>query len=188
MLKYIWLPLLAYMLFMPEGSFAREAGWVPIPKEAWTPPRDSGARIYKKTTKKQSQTMPKPITQGATVYDRQPVVTEAELGRFLIILPRFREWTRQNQENAHPVVNMAGQPDFMYSQKAADWVKTQGIEPIRFFCIMGRMAAGLAIIEEGNDMPATHPKDMPTVAQEEISLVRRHLAELLAVAGQPVLK
>lgn len=182
MRTYICVCLLAAILACPAFLSAREAGWVPMPAGAWQPPPGSGVKSFKKSARPSPQ---KPAAGAPTVYDRQPPVTEAELGQFLILLPQFRQWTRQNNELAHPIVNTAGQPDFLYSQKAAQWVRSHGLEPMRFFCIMGRMAAGLAIIEEGNNLPETRPRDMPQVAQEEVALVRRHLGEILPLAAQP---
>lgn len=176
--------LFAALLLSPHGiTWAREAGWVPIPTEPWQPPLTSGAKSLKKTGKETPQIK---ISQpGATVYDRQPIITETELNNFLPLLPQFRAWAKQNQEDAHPILNANGKPDFQYSQKAAQWVASHGFQPARFFCIMGRMAAGLAIIEEGNDLAASRPRDMPPVDQKEISLARRHLGELLTAATQP---
>ncbi|GHU91669.1 hypothetical protein AGMMS49925_07330 [Deltaproteobacteria bacterium] len=114
----------------------------------------------------------------ATVYDKQPLVTDAELARFLEILPQFRRWTSENRENAGPVAHK-GRADFLYSARAADWVSTKGWKPERFFCVMGRMAAALVIVEEGNDMSGEHPPDMPKVATEELNLTRRHLEAIL---------
>ncbi len=45
---------------------------------------------------------------------------------------------------------------------------------------MGKMAAGLVIVEKG-----TRPPDMPEVTGPELELVRRHLGELLAAGGPP---
>ena len=50
---------------------------------------------------------------------------------------------------------------------------------------MGRMAAALVIVEEGNDIPGTRPADMPTVSKSELELARRHLGVLLKIGGQP---
>lgn len=161
-------------------GWAREAGWVPIPSESYKPPLKPGASSAKASAK--SKAVPK-IVNGSTVYDRQPPVTEQELTSFIALLPQFRAWARQSREEAHPIVNAAGQPDFQFSAKAASWVKDHGFDPVRFFCVMGRMAAGLAIIEEGNDMPGARPMDMPSVDQQEVSLCRKHLGELLTAAG-----
>lgn len=183
MRKAVCLAIAALFFWVASAAQGREAGWVPLSKEPWQPPASSGAGKYtgKKAAKRAASRSP-----GTTVYDRQPLVTERELGRFLPLLPQFRAWARKNNEDAHPVINPKGQPDFLYSANAGKWVKSHGFEPARFFCIMGRMAAGLAIIEEGNDLPATRPKDMPPVDPAEISLARKHLGELLSVAIEPL--
>lgn len=122
---------------------------------------------------------------GATVYDRQPPVTEAEILSFVRLLPQFRAWAIQQGEEAHPIVAADGQPDFTYSSRASTWLQSHNFNSRRFFCIMGRMAAGMVIVEEGNDFRGTRPKDMPEVSEEELELVRRHMGELLN-AGKSV--
>jgi len=117
-----------------------------------------------------------------TVYDRQGPVNETELVRFLNLLPQFRAWAGARQEEAHPSLTM-GKPDFRYSTEAAGWIQKKGWDARRFFCIMGRMAAAVVVIEEGNDFKGTRPADMPTVSQKEIELARTHLAELLQAGG-----
>lgn len=116
------------------------------------------------------------------VYAGQPAVTEKEVLAFVEILPRFRAWAREGHEEAHPVVR-GGKADFLYSPRAAEWVSGQGWQPARFFCVMGRLAAALVIVEEGNDMRGTRPADMPSVTPEELTLVRTHLGSLLAAGG-----
>lgn len=172
----------------PCASPAREAGWVPIPQPGSA--RDSvdrapAKKIKKATARPMLSKNPSPanLPRGGTVYDRQPPVTEGEISAFVDLLPRFRAWTRKNGEEAHPMVNANGKPDFLFSPRAAQWVRAQGFEPRRFFCIMGRMAAGLVIVEEGNDFKGTRPPDMPSVDPGELSLVRRHLGELLSAGG-----
>lgn len=113
------------------------------------------------------------------VYEKQPPITDKELVSFMEILPHFRAWAMSSGEEAHPTVTKDGKADFVYSRKAADWVKARGWDPVRFFCVMGRAAAALAIVEEGNDMVTKKPTDMPTVTEAELDLVRRHLASLL---------
>ncbi|MDE5879781.1 MAG: hypothetical protein K2G99_07165 [Desulfovibrio sp.] len=110
------------------------------------------------------------------------MVTEKELLAFAELLPRFRAWARDGHEEAHPVVR-AGKADFLYSPRAAEWVTAQGWQPARFFCVMGRLAAALVIVEEGNDMHGTRPADMPSVSNEELELTRRHLGTLLTAGG-----
>ena len=124
----------------------------------------------------------KAARQVATVYDKQAPVTDKELLSFLDILPHFRAWAKAGNEEAHPVLRN-GKADFMYSPKAAAWVQEQGWNPVRFFCVMGRMAAALAIVEEGNDMTGVRPSDMPEVTEGELALVRRHLGTMLKVSG-----
>lgn len=178
--RMLSLLVIAFALLWTQTCPAREAGWVPISREPYKPHYKSGAPKAKQPQKAARAPQEK---KGATVYDRQPPVTEAELGAFLALLPRFRNWARQNHEEAHPIVNSAGQADFAYSPKAAEWLTSQGFAPVRFFCVMGRMAAGVVIIEEGNDLQGARPKDMPAVDQQEIALARRHLGELLTAAA-----
>lgn len=172
--------VLALTLFCIQPAFGREAGWVPIPKEPYKPSFKSGAPKAKKAARPQAAPVQ---AKGDTVYDRQPLITEAELADFIILLPQFRAWARQNHEEAHPVVNSSGKPDFQYSPRSADWVTAHGFTPARFFCVMGRMAAGVVIIEEGNDLQGARPADMPPVDQKEVALARRHLGELLTAAA-----
>ena len=72
---------------------------------------------------------------------------------------------------------------FVLYPRAAEWVRGQGWEPVRFFCVMGRMAAALVIVEEGNDMSGTRPRDMPGVTEDELALARRHLGSMLKAGG-----
>lgn len=118
-------------------------------------------------------------TPANTVYDKQPPFTDKELVSFMEILPHFRAWAASSAEEAHPTVSKSGKPDFMYSRKAAEWVKAREWDPARFFSVMGRAAAALAIVEEGNDTMTKKPTDMPQVTESELDLVRRHLASLL---------
>lgn len=117
--------------------------------------------------------------QAKTVYDNQAPFTDKELVSFMEILPHFRAWAASSSEEAHPTVSKNGKPDFVYSRKAADWVKARGWDPVRFFSVMGRAAAALSIVEEGNDLVTKKPTDMPKVTEGELDLVRRHLASLL---------
>lgn len=171
--------VLALVLIWPQAGFSREAGWVPIPKEPYKPKLKAGSS----RPAKQAKAAAKAQAPSGTVYDQQPLITEAELTDFIALLPQFRGWARQNHEEAHPIVNAAGKPDFTYSPKTADWVAAHGFAPARFFCVMGRMAAGVVIIEEGNDLQGVRPRDMPSVDQKEIALARRHLGELLTAAA-----
>ena len=71
-----------------------------------------------------------------TLYN-QPPFSEKELNQFIADLPRFRAWIKTNKEKAHPIVNEAGEPDFLYSKNAAGYIEAAGWKPERFFCIMG---------------------------------------------------
>ena len=113
----------------------------------------------------------------SSVYDKQPDVTEKELFQFLELLPQFRQWTRAEKEEAHPILRK-GKADFLYSDKAAQWVKEKGWDARRFFCVMGRMAAALVMVEEGGNSMA-RPKDMPEVSKAELELARKHLGSIL---------
>ena len=118
----------------------------------------------------------------ATVYENQPPVQEKELLSFLELLPAFRSWAQAHQEEAHPVLRQ-GKADFLYSPRAARWVTEHGWQPVRFFCVMGRMAAALVIVAEGNDMGNTRPPDMPGVSDSELELARRHMGAMLKAGG-----
>ncbi|MBQ7618130.1 MAG: serine/threonine protein phosphatase [Desulfovibrio sp.] len=120
------------------------------------------------------------VKKTLTVYDQQAPITEKELLNFLELLPKFRSWSHQNHEEAHPKLTK-GQPDFLYSEQAATWIKNKGWDVRRFFCVMGKMAAALVIVEEGNDLKGTRPADMPKVSEAEINLAQRHLAKLLEI-------
>ena len=50
---------------------------------------------------------------------------------------------------------------------------------------MGKMAAAMVIVEEGNDMQGMRPQDMPPVTPSELDLARRHMGELLKAGGPP---
>lgn len=165
----------------PQEIYPREAGWVPIePLKGLKVPPSARER---KISPPQKRVSPQKAGIG-TVYDNQPPVTENELNNFVKLLPFFRDWTRRNGEEAHPVLT-DGKPDFVYSQQAAQWVSQHDFEARRFFCIMGRMAAGVVIVEEGNDFKGTRPADMPSVSDQELGLVRKHLGELLSAGGPP---
>jgi hypothetical protein len=123
--------------------------------------------------------------QATDVY-AQDAYTEKELVRFIESMPHFLAWARAGKATAYPVVNAAGQPDFAYTQEAAAKARELGWEPRRFFCILGRSAAALYIVEEGADLTQALPPDMPAVTDAEIALVRKHLASLLrAGSGAP---
>lgn len=180
MLRVSALTLLGLVMAAP--GFAREAGWVPLPDKPWQPP---AASTRQERVKRPSKPAPqaKDIKPGSTVYEGQPPITKAELEQFIVLLPRFRAWARQNQEEAHPIVNPQGKADFLYSPSAAKWISGNNFSPARFFCAMGRMATCLVIIEEGNDLQSARPRDMPQVDPAEVSLARQYLGELLAAGG-----
>ena len=127
--------------------------------------------------KKEEQPAPK-----VNVYEKQPQVTDKELLDFLELLPQFRAWAKSNNEEAHPILRN-GKADFLYSPNAAAWVQEHKWNPVRFFCVMGRMAAALSIVEEGNDMSGSRSKDMPEVSDGELALARRHLGTMLKAGG-----
>lgn len=155
----------------------------PVPRQ-WTFPAGFGLMILllffalSAPIAEAARAVPKKPALALTVYDNQPPVTDKELIDFLEILPRFRAWAKENKEEAHPVLRN-GKADFLYSPQAAEWVRAQGWDPLRFFSVMGRMAAALVIVEEGNDMSGTRPRDMPSVTEEELTLARRHLGAML---------
>lgn len=158
--------LLCSLGFGTEMVLDTVTEWLPLTKDnyAWAA-RHKGA-------KERAQ---------ASVYDNQPPVTDKELQQFLDILPQFRAWAKSGHEEAHPVLRN-GKADFLYSPQAARWVQTHRWDPVRFFCVMGRMAAALAIVEEGNDVHV-RAKDMPVVSEEELALARRHLGSILKAGG-----
>lgn len=129
--------------------------------------------------KKAEQPAPSP---SVNVYEKQPPVTDKELLDFLELLPQFRAWAKGNNEEAHPILRN-GKADFLYSSSAAAWVQAHNWNPVRFFCVMGRMAAALSIVEEGNDMTGARSKDMPEVSEGELALARRHLGTMLKAGG-----
>ena len=129
-----------------------------------------------------------PEARAAGFYD-QPPFDNAELTRFIDDFPRFRDWTKRTPDLGdapHPAVDANGLPGFAYSPAAAAEVERMGWKPERFFCIMGRSAAALADIEEGDALAgANRPADMPQVTGAETELVRRQLSSLLrAVLGE----
>ncbi len=171
-------PLSALSADTPQMEAAREGAGVS--GAAATAPRESAPAVRKRTKAKAPRS--RKGAAASTVYAGQPAVTEKEVLAFAEILPRVRAWARDGHEEAHPVVR-GGKADFLYSPRAAEWVTSQGWQPARFFCVMGRLAAALVIVEEGNDMRGTRPADMPSVTPEELALVRRHLGILLTAGG-----
>jgi len=112
------------------------------------------------------------------VYAQGPY-TEKELVSFMESMPHFLAWARAGKAKVHPVVNAAGKPDFAYTQEAAAKAQELGWDPRRFFCLLGRTAAALYLVEEGTDLMHALPPDMPTVTDAEMALARKHLASLL---------
>ena len=151
-----------------------------LPLVAFAPGITEAAQASAAKKKAEQPAATSPST-NASVYDKQPPVTDKELLDFLELLPQFRAWAKANNEEAHPTLNN-GKADFMYSPQAAAWVQQHGWDPVRFFCVMGRMAAALAIVEEGNDMTGVRSKDMPEVTESELALARRHLGTMLKVS------
>jgi hypothetical protein len=114
---------------------------------------------------------------AAGFYD-QPPIAEHELRQFIAELPAFRDWAHANGELAHPGLDDEGRPGFVYSAKTAARVEAMGWKPERFFCLMGRIAAAMAIQEMGNP-GLNRPVDMPYVSAAEARLVRRHFDALV---------
>lgn len=116
----------------------------------------------------------------------QPPFTGKELVEFTETLPIFLAWAR-TRKAAHPIMNEAGRPDFFYTPEAAAKVRDLHWEPRRFFCLLGRTAAALYLVEEGSDLTDALPGDMPSVTRDELALVRRHLGALLraSTGGSP---
>ena len=116
----------------------------------------------------------------------QEAYTEKELLSFIESLPHFLGWGRTGKVKVYPVVNAAGMPDFAYTPEAAAKAQELGWEPRRFFCLLGRTAAALYLVEEGTDLVTALPPDMPAVTETEMALVRKHLTSILrAGAGGP---
>ena len=59
----------------------------------------------------------------------------------------------------------------------------------RIFCIMGRAAAAVAIIQQGDAITKEPPIEMPNVSDDELDVVRRNLPGLLkAISPAPTPK
>ena len=119
-----------------------------------------------------------PLTASADFYD-QPILTEAELLKFIDDMPNYLQWARQNKEQSHPSLDKQGRPSFSYSAKAATKVTELGWKAERFFCVMGRTAAALAL--GGHKPGLDKPVDMPMISPKELTLVRRHMDKLDAI-------
>ncbi len=116
--------------------------------------------------------------QAASVYENQEAMKDEELASFIKLLPQFRAWAVSAQEEASPTI-VEGKADFMYSEKAADWVRQRGWDPRRFFSVMGKAAAGIYLLAEGSGVENKRSKDMPTITEDELNLVSRYLSDLL---------
>ena len=155
-----------------------------LPLVAFAPCVSEAAQAPAAKKKAEQPAAAAPAATGNTVnvYEKQPPVTDKELLDFLELLPQFRTWAKGNNEEAHPILRN-GKADFLYSPNAAAWVQAHKWNPVRFFCVMGRMAAALSIVEEGNDMTGARSKDMPEVSEGELALARRHLGTMLKAGG-----
>lgn len=138
--------------------------------------------VWAATAQKTAKAKPAPAAVEKNVYEGEAPTKAKELDSFLELLPRFRAWARENGEQVHPALKN-GKADFVYSRKAAAWVREHGWQPKRFFCVMGRMAAAMVMVEEGNDMGAARPADMPNITQGELDLARKNLGSLLRAGG-----
>ena len=122
-----------------------------------------------------------------TLYN-QPPFSEKELNQFIADLPRFRAWIKTNKEKAHPIVNEAGEPDFLYSKNAAGYIEAAGWKPERFFCIMGGRRRCRHHPARGRHHEGA-PIEMPNVSDDELDVVRRNLPGLLkAISPAPTPK
>ena len=162
---------------------------------AQSAPQKQSSRKQEAVRKQAAQKAPAAAAAGAhvpmpasDVYAQEPF-TEKELVRFIESMPFFLDWARSSKAKAHPAVNAAGKPDFMYSSEAAAKAEELGWVARRFFCLLGKAAAALFLVEEGTDRMQplqAMPPDMPAVTESEMALVRKHLASLLrAGAGGP---
>ncbi len=127
-----------------------------------------------------------PRVSDVNVYENQPDFTEEELLRFIRHLPDFRAWMRQQNEKAYPIVKK-GKPDFHYAPAAAQWVEFRGWDARRFFCIMGKSAAALVLVSEGEQAKKLY-RDMPRPSKAECELVQKHMGELLKAGNDAVQK
>lgn len=115
----------------------------------------------------------------------QPPMSEPELMRFIDTFPKFREWSRTSGDRPAPMTDGAGNPSFTWSEAAAAKVTALGWQPDRFFFVLGKAAACLAVIENGATYKdAGRPPDMPPVTDGEIAIVQRNLVSLLRVTSE----
>lgn len=170
------LPALAALLaFALLPCFAGQAsaaaggrGAVPVPDAAPSAPSSGSAAVFPGLEK----------AGPHTVYAGQPEITDEEMKRFISFLPSFRSWVQGRGLTVRPRLT-GGKPDFAYPPAVGTWLSGQGWNPDRFFCVLGRSAAGMTIVSEGSDARA-RAADMPAVSVKELDIVRGHLAGLLS--------
>lgn len=115
----------------------------------------------------------------------QPPMAEAELARFIDSFPAFKAWSRTTGDRPAPSLDASGNPGFTWSEGAAAKARELGWQPERFFFVLGKAAACLAVIENGEDYSAkARPPDMPPVSKEEVAAVQRHLVSLLRTTSE----
>ena len=121
----------------------------------------------------------------AAFYD-QPPFTEQELVRFIETLPKYRQWAKAEREFARPSLDKQGKASFVFSKNAEKKLAALQWPAERFFVVMGRSAAALAILEHKGDT-SKRPAEMPEVSAGELALVQKH-AQALKLAGSAVVK
>lgn len=121
------------------------------------------------------------VTAHASFYD-QASFSEQELLRFIEVLPSYREWARAEREFAHPSLDAQGKASFVYSKKVERKLQELNWSPQRFFILMGRSAAALAIIENPELAQDKRPAEMPQVRPEEMELIKKHKNALIKAA------
>lgn len=120
---------------------------------------------------------------AASLYE-QPPFSEKELQRFIADFPPFRAWCKAHGLQPRPQVDATGQADLAYSPETGGYLQAEGWKPERFLCIFGRVAAGVAMIQNERSTSDPKPLDMPGVSGDELDLIRRNLPELLALRHQ----
>lgn len=125
-----------------------------------------------------------PAFAGSGFYD-QPPLRELELQRFIDTFPVFKAWVRSSGERPAPGTDANGAPTFTWTEPVAAKVRELGWEPERFFFVLGKTAAGLAIIENGDAYAGPQrPADMPPVTPGELALIQRDLVSLLRITNK----
>ena len=115
----------------------------------------------------------------------QPPMREEELARFIDGFPAFKAWSRKTGDRPAPSIDATGTPGFTWSDGAAAKARELGWQPERFFFVLGKAAACLAVIENDEDYSAkARPPDLPAVSKEEVALVQRHLVSLLRATSE----